>query len=87
VAIWKPSEIFRYAWPSIAARRSLFRRLSDATVTIDTKSSLKRPQRFPSLRSLRRRAKGQINDADRRPVAGICVALSTYTDGGKMIVT
>jgi hypothetical protein len=39
VAIWKPSEIFLYAWPPIAARRSLFRRLSEATVTIDTKSA------------------------------------------------
>jgi hypothetical protein len=34
VAIWKPSEIFLYAWPPIAARRSLFRRLSASTVTL-----------------------------------------------------
>lgn len=35
VAIWKPSEIFLYAWPPIAARRALFRRLAKATVTVD----------------------------------------------------
>ena len=34
VAIWKPSEIFLYAWPPIAQRRKLFRRLSEATVTV-----------------------------------------------------
>lgn len=34
VAIWKPSEIFLYAWPPIAQRRKLYRRLSEATVTV-----------------------------------------------------
>lgn len=34
VAIWKPSEIFLYGWPSIARRRRLYRRLSEATVTV-----------------------------------------------------
>jgi hypothetical protein len=34
VAIWKPSEIFLYTWPPIARRRKLYRRLSEATVTI-----------------------------------------------------
>jgi hypothetical protein len=41
VAIWKPSEIFLYAWPPVAARRKLFNRLSDATVVLvadDTRS-------------------------------------------------
>jgi len=37
VAIWKPSEIFLYAWPPIAARGKLFRRLSEATVVLDDK--------------------------------------------------
>jgi hypothetical protein len=37
VAIWKPSEIFLYAWPPIAARRKLFLRLSEATVVLDGK--------------------------------------------------
>lgn len=36
VAIWKPSEIFLYAWPPIARRRKLLRRLSEATVRINT---------------------------------------------------
>lgn len=36
VAIWKPSEIFLYAWPPIARRRKLLRRLSEAKVTIKT---------------------------------------------------
>jgi hypothetical protein len=35
VAIWKPSEIFLYAWPPVAARRKLLRRLSEATVLLD----------------------------------------------------
>jgi hypothetical protein len=35
VAIWKPSEIFLYGWPSIARRRRLYRRLSEATVTVE----------------------------------------------------
>jgi hypothetical protein len=39
VAIWKPSEIFLYAWPPIAARRKLFHRLSEATVELDGKSA------------------------------------------------
>lgn len=34
VAIWKPSDIFLYAWPPVAARRKLFRRLSEATVVL-----------------------------------------------------
>jgi hypothetical protein len=34
VAIWKPSEIFLYAWPPIARRRKLYRRLSEATITV-----------------------------------------------------
>lgn len=37
VAIWKPSEIFLYAWPPVAARRKLFRRLSEANVLLDGK--------------------------------------------------
>lgn len=36
VAIWKPSEIFLYEWPPIARRRKLFRRLAEATVTVNT---------------------------------------------------
>ncbi|RTL48753.1 MAG: hypothetical protein EKK40_16815 [Bradyrhizobiaceae bacterium] len=36
VAIWKPSEIFLYAWPPIARRRRLFERLAAATVTVNT---------------------------------------------------
>jgi hypothetical protein len=39
VAIWKPSEIFLYAWPPIAARRKLFHRLSEATIVLDGKST------------------------------------------------
>ena len=35
VAIWKPSEIFLYAWPPVAARRKLFDRLSRAAVLLD----------------------------------------------------
>lgn len=35
VAIWKPSDIFLYSWPPLARRRKLFRRLSEATVTVD----------------------------------------------------
>ena len=35
VAIWKPSEIFLYAWPPVAARIKLFDRLSGATVLLD----------------------------------------------------
>lgn len=38
VAIWKPSEIFLYSWPPVAARRKLFQRLSEATVVLDGKS-------------------------------------------------
>ncbi|HEY0236973.1 MAG TPA: hypothetical protein VGC86_18250 [Afipia sp.] len=38
VAIWKPSEILLYEWPPIARRRKLFRRLSEATVTVNTGS-------------------------------------------------
>lgn len=38
VAIWKPSEIFLYEWPPIARRRKLFRRLSEAKVTVNTGS-------------------------------------------------
>lgn len=39
VAIWKPSEIFLYAWPPLARRRKLFRRLSEATVVLDVEDS------------------------------------------------
>ena len=35
VAIWKPSEIFLYAWPPIVRRRKLFRRLSQANVIVE----------------------------------------------------
>ena len=35
VAIWKPSDIFLYSWPPLARRRKLFRRLAEATVTVD----------------------------------------------------
>jgi len=33
--LWKPSDIFLYSWPPLARRRKLFRRLSEATVTVD----------------------------------------------------
>ncbi len=36
VAIWKPSDIFLYAWPPIARRRALFRRLAAADVALDS---------------------------------------------------
>ncbi|MDA9401913.1 hypothetical protein XH79_24750 [Bradyrhizobium sp. CCBAU 45389] len=36
VAIWKPSDIFLYAWPPIARRRALFRRLAAADVVLDS---------------------------------------------------
>jgi hypothetical protein len=39
VAIWKPSEIFLYAWPPTVARRKLFHRLSEATIVLDGKST------------------------------------------------
>jgi hypothetical protein len=39
VAIWKPSEIFLYAWPPLARRRKLFRRLSQATIVLDAEAS------------------------------------------------
>jgi hypothetical protein len=35
VAIWHPSNIFLYSWPPLARRRKLFRRLAEATVTVD----------------------------------------------------
>ena len=35
VAIWKPSEIFLYAWPPLVRRRKLFRRLSRANVRVE----------------------------------------------------
>ena len=35
VAIWHPSNIFLYSWPPLARRRKLFRRLSEAIVTVD----------------------------------------------------
>ena len=38
VAIWKPSEIFLYSWPPVAARRKLYQRLSEATVVVYGKS-------------------------------------------------
>jgi hypothetical protein len=34
VAIWKPSEIFLYGWPTIVEERRLFERLSDAAVVL-----------------------------------------------------
>jgi hypothetical protein len=34
VAIWKPSDIFLYAWPPLAWRRTLLRRLAQAGVQI-----------------------------------------------------
>jgi hypothetical protein len=40
VAIWKPSDIFLYAWPPIARRRKLFRRLSSADIVLDSGASL-----------------------------------------------
>lgn len=36
VAIWKPSEIFLYAWPPLTRRRKLFRRLAGAHVALKT---------------------------------------------------
>jgi hypothetical protein len=39
VAIWKPSEIFLYAWPPLARRRKLFRRLAAATVILNVEAS------------------------------------------------
>jgi hypothetical protein len=35
VAIWKPSEIFLYAWPPLVRRRKLLRRLSEANVVLE----------------------------------------------------
>lgn len=40
VAIWKPSDIFLYAWPPIARRRKLFRRLSSVDIILDSGASL-----------------------------------------------
>jgi hypothetical protein len=34
VSMWKPIEIFLYEWLPYARRRKLFRRLSDASVTV-----------------------------------------------------
>ena len=35
VAIWRPSEIFLYAWPPLLRRRKLFQRLMQARVTVE----------------------------------------------------
>jgi len=35
VAIWRPSEIFLYAWPPLLRRRRLFQRLMQARVTVE----------------------------------------------------
>jgi ABC-type spermidine/putrescine transport system permease subunit I len=35
VAIWRPSEIFLYAWPPLLRRRKLFERLMQARVTVE----------------------------------------------------
>jgi len=35
VAIWRPSEIFLYAWPPLLRRRGLFRRLTQARVSVE----------------------------------------------------
>ncbi|MGZ5872156.1 MAG: hypothetical protein ACXWKP_08595 [Bradyrhizobium sp.] len=39
VAIWKPSDIFLYAWPPIAWRRALLRRLASANVIVEMSRS------------------------------------------------
>ncbi|MET4719463.1 hypothetical protein ABIF63_003569 [Bradyrhizobium japonicum] len=41
VAIWKPSEIFLYAWPPLRRRRKLYRRLADANVSLHADATLK----------------------------------------------
>ena len=42
VAIWRPSEIFLYAWPPLVRRRKLFDRLAEARVTIEAISASER---------------------------------------------
>jgi hypothetical protein len=36
VAIWRPSEIFLYDWPPLLRRRTLFQRLMQARVTVES---------------------------------------------------
>lgn len=52
VAIWKPSEIFLYGWPTIVEQRRLFERLSAAAVVFQKDSD-------DAVREVARRPDGQ----------------------------